>query len=179
MAESDPAVVRLAELFERHPAWVEAARSLDRSAASAVYFRHLPGEVWQLVFRDGRARLRPGRPASPDFAFRFSAAAVDRLAGVDGGIGDFAVELFGLISSDDPTHGVDLRVVAPFATLVRKGYLKLLWSGGVRVIVYGAKRGFRTLGDLRRWVERIRSDRPQPWETSDARAEGREPTRPQ
>ena len=40
----DPWIDRLARLFAEHPSWREAARGLDRRAASTVFFTHRPGE---------------------------------------------------------------------------------------------------------------------------------------
>ncbi len=171
-ARPDAVVEELAELFRSHPAWVRAARRLDARATSNVYFSQRPGEVWQLLNAEGETRLLPGRGPNPDFAFRFTPAAVERLAAVRGGVGGFAVELFSLIVAEDDELGIGFRVAAPFATLVRKGYVQLLLSGGRELLAFGASRGVRTLADLRRLVARVRAHEPQSWEV-EAAAEGR------
>lgn len=171
-ARPDAVMDKLAELFRSHPAWVRAARRLDARATSNVYFSQRPGEVWQLLNSEGETRLRPGGGPTPDFVFRFTPAAVDRLASVRGGVGDFAVELFGLIVENDEELRIGFRIVAPFAKLVRKGYVRLLLAGGGKLLAFGAARGVRTLADLRTLVARVRAQEPQSWEL-EATAEGR------
>ena len=162
--ERDATVSTLEELFATHPAWLRAARHVEEGASSRVLFSHRPGERWHLVREGGRTRLRPGDAEDPDFAFRFTPAAVERLAAVSGGVGDFAVELFDLMSARDETVRVGFRVVASFSRLVRRGYLGVLAAGGLRVLAYGAKRGVRTLEQLRRLVENARGTTPPEWE---------------
>lgn len=156
-AASDPAIERLAALFLEHPAWVEAAGHLSSRATSTVTFRHLPGQAWRLEQRDGRTRLLPGAAADPDFAFEFPAGAIARLEGVEGGIGDFAVELFTLMLHDDPELHVGLRIVAGFGRLARRGYVRLLLVAGPRVVAFGVAHGIRSLGALRRFVSELRA----------------------
>jgi hypothetical protein len=159
---ADPTVRTLAELFRRHPAWVRAAGYIAKGAESAVSFSHLPGRSWRLVRRGGESLLLRGRARGPDFAFRFTPAAVARLAAVRGDIGDFAVELFGRILEPREERGMGFRVIAPFSRLVRRGYVRLLLAAGPEVVRFGASRGVTTLQDLRRFVAARRADRPYP-----------------
>jgi hypothetical protein len=161
----DPAVERLAELFRSHPAWIAAARSIADEATSRVFFAHRPGEPWRLERHRGETRLVPGAVADPDFCFRFPPGAIERLAAVRGGVGEFAVELFELIGEADPALRVDFRIAAPFERLARRGYLGLLLRGGPRVLAFGATRGVRTLAALRRLVAGMVGRAPEPWET--------------
>jgi hypothetical protein len=162
--EADEVVARLARMFLAHPAWTDAARRIEADATSNVFFSHRPGEVWHLERRKGDSLLLPGPASDPDFVFRFTPDAVERLASVDGGIGAFAVELFSLITAKQPRLRVGFRIVAPFPRLVRRGYLGLLAAGGPRVLAFGASRGIRTLADLRRLVASARQGRAEPWE---------------
>jgi len=166
MPEADASIAKLAELFRSHPAWVSAAGILRGRAASAVYFSQHPGEPWQLVSDEGATRLRPGPAPSPDFAFRFTPASIDRLAAVEGGVGAFAVELFSLIVETDPELQVGFRIIAPFHRLARRGYFALLLAGGHELLAFGAARGVRTLSDLRRLVKRLRANEPASWEVA-------------
>jgi hypothetical protein len=161
----DAHVERLATLFLDHPAWITAAGHVDARATSNVYFSHRPGEVWHLVFRDGRTRLLPGSTSNPDFVFRFTPAAVERLESVEGGIGDFAVELFTLMLEEDPSLQVGFRIVGDFTRLMLRGYVRLLLAAGPRVIAFGATHGVGSLGALRRFVAQLRSRAPMDWET--------------
>jgi len=152
---------RLARLFREHPAWIAAAERLRDDATSAVYFAQRPGEVWRLVqTRDG-VRLLPGAPPDPDLVFRFAPAAIERLEGVEGGVGDFAVALFESILAGES----DLRVAARFPRLVRRGYVRLLWGAGSPVLAFGRAHGVRNLAGLRRFVETLRSRAPADWES--------------
>jgi hypothetical protein len=160
----DPHVERLARLFREHPAWCQAALLLRDEATSRVLFRHRPGERWRLVREAGETRLLPGDASDPDLVFRFPPAAIERLARAEGSIGDFAVGLFGLVVTDDPDSRVDLRVAAPFSRLARRGYVRLLVAAGVRVLAFGARHGVRSLGELRRLVERLAARPPEAWE---------------
>ncbi|MDH3214649.1 MAG: hypothetical protein OEM05_19390 [Myxococcales bacterium] len=163
----EDSIDRLARLFLEHPAWVTAARRLAPQATSTVYFAHRPGEPWRLEHREGRTRLLPGAAADPDFVFRFAATSAERLETVRGGIGDFAVALFTLITEEDPEARVDFRIVAGFPRLVRRGYLGLLVAAGPRVVAFGASHGIRTLAALRRFAAQRRAGTPEPWEVED------------
>jgi len=162
----DPVVAKLAQLFAQHPAWVTAAQKLEPEATSGVFFHHLPGEAWRLERCDGETHLLAGAARDPDLVFRFSARAVDRLAAVDGGIGDFAVELFRLITEPDEDLRVGFRVAVAFPRLLRRGYLSVLGAGGWRVLAFGAARGVRTVAQLRALVEALSRNEPEPWERS-------------
>jgi hypothetical protein len=159
-ADRDEWIDRLATLFAEHPAWVEAARRLDPEATSTVHFTHRPGQPWRLVTIDRTTDLLPGGAPDPDLVFRFSPASIARLEDVDGGVGDIAVALFEQIAD----RVVDLRIVAPFERLARRGYVKLLLAAGPSVLVFGASRGIWTLGALRRLVADLRRQGPADWE---------------
>ena len=117
-----------------------------------------------VVSQRSRAVLRPGRSAAPDFAFRFTPAAIDRLAAVEGSVGDFALALFSLILETDERLQIGFRVIASFAQLVQRGYLRLLLSAGPKVVELGARHGVTDLGDLRRVVAQMRARTPEVWE---------------
>ena len=165
VASADPYVRMLAELFRRHPAWVRAARYVTDGAESAVAFSHLRGRSWRLVRRGHESLLLPGRARDPDFAFRFTPAAVERLAAVDGDVDDFAVELFACILEPRAQRRVDFRVIAPFSRLARRGYVRLLLAAGPKVARFGAARGVTTLRGLRALVAAHRADRRAGWRT--------------
>jgi hypothetical protein len=160
MPSADPTVRMLAQLFRRHPAWVRAAGYVAEGAESAVSFSHLPGRSWRLVRRGGESLLLRGRARDPDFAFRFTPAAVARLAAVRGDIGDFAVELFARILEPREERRVDFRIIAPFWRLARRGYVRLLLASGPEVLRLGASHGVTTLRDLRALVAARRAERP-------------------
>lgn len=160
----DSHVEKLAACYREHPAWREAARRLSADATSAVYFSHRPGEAWRLSQRDDGAELQAGRADDPDLAFCFTPAAIERVASVQGGIGDFAVALFECIASEDPEIRVGFRIVAPLTRLLRRGYVGLIVAAGPMVAAYGARRGIRTLAQLRRLVQESRATGPAEWE---------------
>jgi len=161
---SDPTVRMLARLFREHPAWRHAAAHIREGSTSRVFFRHRPGEPWHLERREGETRLEPGDADDPDFAFRFTPRAVERLSAVEGGVGRFAVALFELILAEDDELRVGFRVVAPLRRLVWRGYLRLLLAAGPEVAAFGARHGVGGLSDLRRVVAQARRQAPAPWE---------------
>jgi hypothetical protein len=112
------------------------------------------------VRRRGQTLLVRGRARAPDFAFRFTPAAVARLAAVNGDIGDFAVELFSRILEPRGARRIGFRVIAPFAQLARRGYVRLLLAAGPKLVAFGAARGVRTLAELRRRVGEMREAAP-------------------
>lgn len=163
---ADPHIARLAALFRDHPVWQRAARLVDERATSAVYFSHRPGEPWRLVRRGGLTVLEPGPAADPDFVFRFTPAAVDRLATTTGDIGAFATTLFGLIAEAGEDERVGFRIAAGFPRLVARGYLRLLLAAGPAVLRFGLAHGVATVAALRRLVGQLRDRPPEPWETA-------------
>jgi hypothetical protein len=164
----DPWIERLAHLFRAHPAWREAARVIDPRSTSSVFFAHRPGEPWHLERRGDQTLLLPGAAADPDFAFRFPPAAIARLEAVHGGAGDFAAELFALALEEDPAARVDLRVVAGFARLLRRGYVRLLLASGPRVRALGAAHGVVGVRGIVRLVAALRMSSPASWESEGA-----------
>ena len=160
----DASVAALARLFAEHPAWRDAARHVSDDATSAVYFTHLPGQPFRLVRRSGETRLVSGRADDPDFAFRFSPPAVERLDRCGKKVSDFAVELFRLMLEPEPESGVGFRVVAGFPRLIWRGYLRLLMAAGPPVVAFGATQGVRSVSDLRRLVRESRGRPPESWE---------------
>lgn len=161
---ADPWIERLARLFGEHPAWREAARLLDRRVTSTVFFRHRPGEPWHLERRGDETLLLPGAADDPDFAFRFTPAAIDRLAAVRGNAGDFAAELFTLAYSDDPAVRVNIRVAVGFARLLRRGYVRLLLAAGPRARAIGFAHGESGMSSLQHLVASLRGLDRAAWE---------------
>jgi hypothetical protein len=156
----DPHVARLRELFLAHPAWLRAAAHIRDGCESRVYFSHVEGE-YRLVREGGASHLLEGAAADPDFAFRFTPRAIDRLAAVESDrVADFAVELFETIVSDDPDLQVGLRVIAGFGRLLRRGYLGLLLKHAPRLLSYGRTRGVTNLGELRKFLRQSRASDP-------------------
>jgi hypothetical protein len=161
---ADPHVERLAALFRAHPAWRNAASRIAEGSASNVWFSHRPREPWHLERRGGETLLLAGAVADPDFVFRFTPAAIQRLGAVTGGMGAFAVALFESMLSEDEESRVGFRLVAPFHRLVWRGYLRLLLDAGPAVLRFGAANGIASVGALRRLASELRSKPPEEWE---------------
>ncbi len=165
MHSHDPWIERLAGLFATHPAWQDAARKLDPAVTSTVYFRHRPDEAWHLERRGDDTLLLPGAAEDPDFVFRFSLAAIDRLAAVPGHLaGDFAAELFALIMSEDRDVHIGFRVEAGFSRLLRRGYVRLLLAAAPRMRELGASYGALGMSSLEQLVSTMRGIDRRPWE---------------
>jgi len=161
---TDLSVERLARLFSEHPAWREAARLLDRRVTSTVFFRHRPGEPWHLERRGDETLLLPGAAHDPDFAFRFTPAAIDRLAAVRGNAGDFAAQLFALAYSPDPELRVNIRVAVGLTRLLRRGYVRLLLAAGPRARAIGFAHGETGMSSLQHLVGSLRRLDRAAWE---------------
>lgn len=164
-------IERLARLFSEHPAWREAARLLDRRVTSTVFFHHRPGEPWHLERRGDETLLLPGAAHDPDFAFRFTPAAIDRLAAVRGNAGDFAAELFALACSEDPELRVNIRVAVGLARLLRRGYVRLLLAAGPRARAIGFAHGESGMSSLQHLVGSLRRLDRAAWEKPAPRAQ--------
>ena len=159
----DAHVEKLRALFASHPAWLSTAKTIRDGSSSRVYFSHLPGEFLMLR-KDGKSLLLDEPAPDPDFAFRFTPGAIDRLCQVEGSEqADFAIALFDCIVSDDPDLQVGLRVISGFTRLVWRGYVTMLLRGGPRVLAYGATRDIYNVADLRKFMRQTRASDPR-WE---------------
>lgn len=165
VSEQDPAIEQLARLFREHPAWRRAAAHLSENATSNVYFTHRAGETWHLRRTDDGSELWAGAAREPDFVLRFTPRSIDCLAAAGSTIGEFAVELFTRVVDESPETHVDLRIVADFSQLRRRGYAKLLLAGGPSVLAFGARHGISSLRGLRRFVTQLQKRAPADWET--------------
>ena len=161
---SNEYISRLSRLFLEHPIWIEAASRISPAATSTVFFSHTPGRAWHLENREGEILLIPGAAEDPDFVFRFTPAAIQRLETVDQKMDDFAVELFRLMLEETVDQGVGIRIVASFSRLLRRGYVRLLLSAGPGVLAFGAAHGILSLRSLRQLVSSSRSPVPREWE---------------
>lgn len=156
----DPHVEQLRELFLTHPAWQKAATSIKDGSQSRIHFSHVTGD-YHLVRKDGVSRLVEGPATDPDLAFLFTPKAIERLAAVEGeDPADFAVELFESILNEEPDEQVGLRVVSGFTKLLARGYVKLLFKSGPRVLAYGKTRGVAGVGGLRKFLKQARTSDP-------------------
>jgi len=156
---SDPYIERLRRHFLEHPVWVDAARPIAEGAQSLVVFSHAPG-VYHLHREGGKSLLLYGPPQDPDFGFRFTPRAIELLTETEGDVGDFAVTLFTLITHPDPEVRIGFRIYAGFPRLIKRGYVQVLLRGGPKVLQYSAQKGVRTLSDLYRLLQELRSSTP-------------------
>ena len=143
-----------------HPAWLSAAAHIRDGSQSRINFSHVDGE-FHLLRKDGESQLIEGPATDPDLAFLFTPKSIERLSAVESSDpGDFAVELFETIVSEDPETQVGLRVVSGFTRLLFRGYVKLLFKSGPRVLAYGSSRGVTNVGGLRKFLKQARASDP-------------------
>jgi hypothetical protein len=166
MATLDLWIETLVRLFHDHPAWRATARLIDPRSTSTVYFRHLPDEPWHLERRGDETLLLPGAAEDPDFVFRFTPRSIERLAAVEGNSGEFAAELFTLVWSEDPELRVNIRIVAGFPRLLRRGYVRLMLTAGPRVRAIAAEHGIVGMSSLQHLVTALRKVDRASWENS-------------
>lgn len=153
VASEDSSLSILRRFFESHPTWVEAAESVHDGANSEVFFTDREGH-YHLMREDGHSLLLEGAAPSPDFSFLFTPGAIDHLAEMkEGTIGDFAICIFDLITTDDPKLRVGFRVNGPFLRILRRGYLQVLLKGGPRVLQYAAGHGVTSLSELKKLLD--------------------------
>jgi len=156
----DPHVEQLRQLFLTHPAWRNAAAHIKEGSESRVHFSHLSGD-FRLVRKDGASHLLEGPAKKPDFAFLFTPKAIERLAAVEGeDPADFAVELFDSILTEEPDEQVGLQVISGFTRLLSRGYVRLLFKSGPRVLAYGKARGVSGMTGLRKLIKQSRDTDP-------------------
>lgn len=156
---SDPYVEKLREHFLSEPVWVDAAQPIQEGSESLVVFSHVEG-VYHLHREGKKSLLLFGPPRDPDFGFRFTPKSIEILTSTKGDVGDFAVALFTLITHSDPDVRIGFRVYASFPRLLIRGYVQVLLRGGPKVLQYAAQNGVRTLGDLYRLFQELRSPEP-------------------
>lgn len=152
-----PLVARLAERFRSDPVWVAAAALLRDDVASAVRFTHLEGP-WRLVRRDGVSVLEPGEAPSPDFGFTFGPGAIERLLEARGDMASTAITLFECMAEREPERAIRLRLIAPPARLLQRGYIRLLWHAGPALLRFAASLGVGDLRDLLQILRALRQD---------------------
>ena len=160
----DEHVAALARLYREHPAWRQAAGRISEESTSAVWFRHRPGEPWQLVREGGETHLRPGHAPDPDFVFLFGPTSIGALADAGREVGDFALRLFELMIDPDEERRVGFRIAVPFVRLARRGYVGLLLGSGPRVAAFAARHGVRGVLSLRNLVRGLARAEPFDWE---------------
>ncbi len=156
----DQHVAQLRDLFLSHPAWQQAAASIKDGSQSRIHFSHVSGD-YHLVRKDGVSQLLEGPATDPDLAFLFTPKAIERLSAVESADpADFAVELFESILNEEPEEQVGLRVLAGFGKLISRGYVKLLFKSGPRVLAYGKSRGVSGVRGLRKFLKQSRASDP-------------------
>jgi len=144
----------LRTFFETAPAARLATRPLARAARVNLA---LDGGTARFTMASGAPEVHEGEGPDPDFTLTLPDAAVARITGLAGGdVGAFGIEFFRLLLERDPALKVRVRVDAPTARLVGRGYLGVLALGGLKVALWLVKTGVR---NPRAAIDRLRGPR--------------------
>jgi hypothetical protein len=134
-------VAALKNFFETSPAARKATKHLNSEAEVALA---LEGGAARFTMRSGSARVEATPAADPDFTLTIPEAAVSRITGIQGDdVGAFGIEFFKLALEKDPALKVHVRVDAPTARLLSRGYLGVLAAGGMKVSWWLLKNGVK------------------------------------
>lgn len=145
----------LRTFFARAPAAQRATRPLSRGALVNLA---LDGGDACFTMVTGTPEVRQGAAPDPDFTLTLPAGAVERITALRSeDVGEFGVEFFKLVLERDPGLKIRVRVDAPTARLLGRGYLGVLALGGMKVTWWLVKNGAR---NPRAAIDRLRGVRP-------------------
>lgn len=147
----NPSLEALSAFFATAPVARRATRPL---AAEAEVGLEVAGVPARFRMAGGMPAVEAAPAADPDFTLALPAGAVARLLGGDrGSIGDLGVTFFRLATERDPELKVRVRICAPTARLVARGYLSVLLLGGAGVALWLLRRG---IASPRAAIDRLR-----------------------
>jgi len=132
---------RLAAFFGTAPAARKATGPLARSARVNLALDEGPAHF---TMEAGRAEVRPGQGADPDFTLTLPAEAVRRVTAVGSDdLGEFGIAFFKLVLERDPSLKVRVHVDASTTRLLTHGYLGVLALGGIKVTWWLLRNGVK------------------------------------
>jgi hypothetical protein len=147
----NPSVEALAAFFTGAEVARRATRPLSAEAEVGL---DVAGELARFTMAGGAPAVLAGPAADPDFTLVLPAGAVERLtAGGLERIGDLGVEFFRLAADREPARRIGIRLHAPTARLVARGYLGVLLLGGAGVALWLLRKG---IANPRAALERLR-----------------------
>lgn len=155
LSEND--LARLNALFAR-PVAVRGMSPLKDSAVIALYVDDRGPAT--LGKRGKEPYIAANAPEKPDFTFRVSAGALERLEALEtDDLGEVGVAIAKLIASGDASTRVRAAVhVGPF-DLFLKGYLGIFSLGGATLMRHLASTGLTSLGKIKEAISRMKEDR--------------------
>lgn len=144
---------RFTAYFDREVA-ARAAKSLSDGAE--IEFR--VGDETFTFTRENRAnKIVPGSARAPQVTFTLPPAAAEEvLNDPTDEVGEIGVRILKLITSSDSSRKVHLKLNSGFLSLMTKGYLGVLASGGSGVASYLASRGLGGAGAIKMAIKRMK-----------------------
>lgn len=136
-----------------------AAEPLKAGSLFAVSITGDP-QPYHIIRESQGTRVRAGAaPGKPQVTFTISPGAIERLSRFDSdSIGEFGVEFFRLMMSNDPELVLDAKLHVGLIGLTRMGAFKILMAGGPSVMSYLARKGFRSLSEIRSAIKKASGD---------------------
>lgn len=96
-------------------------------------------------------------PKNPDLTFTISPEAIQRLSDFQSdSIGEFGVEFFRIMASDDEKMVLEVKLHTGFIGLTRLGFVGILISGGSAVMAFLAKKGLGSMGEIKKAIKKLR-----------------------
>jgi len=136
---------------------IKAAKPLKNGTMLKLIIVDDPADYY--ITREKKATvLRQGScPKNADLTFTISPDAVQRLSDFKSdSVGEFGVEFFKIMASDDENMVLEVKLHTGFIGLTRLGFVGILISGGSAVMAYLAKKGFGSMGEIKKAIKKLR-----------------------
>ncbi len=155
MSEKDFETLR--EFLEERDVSIRAAKPLKKHTLIGMTIVGDP-EPYHVSREDGKTHLNHGAPPKdPHLSFTISSAAIERLKNFESNsIGEFGVEFFKIMVSKNEDQILEVKLNTGFLGLTGIGVFGILASGGPSVMAFLARQGFKSLGDIRKALKKMR-----------------------
>ncbi len=155
MSQSDFEALR--KFLEERPAAVKASKPLKNGT---IIEMNIVGDEnpYHVVRENKQTFLRTGPcPEEPKLRFTISPKAIQRLLdfGSDD-IGEYGVEFFKIMVSEDPDYTLGVKLNTGFIGLTRMGVFGILAMGGKAVLSFLARHGLKGPGEIKKAISKLR-----------------------
>ena len=116
-------------------------------------------EVFCLLKHNKVNEVRPGPGDAPHIVMTFTPqAAVEILANPSENVGEIGIQFASLIASQDPKRKISIQFKAGFLTLLSKGFIGVLSSGGKVFAHHLTTRGLSGMGALKTLISKFKKE---------------------
>lgn len=157
MSQQDYEILR--GFLEDRDVSIRAAKPLKDGTVLLMQIVDDP-ESYYIMREKKKTYLKQGQPPKdPQISFIISPGAIKRLNDFQtDSIGEFGVEFFKIMVSDDPELTLEARLNTGFLGLTRIGVFGILASGGPSVMAFLARKGLRSLKEIRKTIAKMRGE---------------------